>query len=188
VRDRCAVNVRAVYLGRPVLVAASLADLRGPTSGAVELPVHLYWSGVHGRLSPTRPADGGIHDRPCEACSLDDLAAFVNVGALAALWPDMLLPRAGAEGLGGRALRQDKDSTVLMGPDGLLVMANIRPDIILRFRASTGAMAARHDCGSAANGSLPQVPAPTGPSLKLARLRLSVVVRAERSRDAALEV
>ena len=34
------------YLSRPghqVLVAASLADLQGPTHGAVELPIWLFW-------------------------------------------------------------------------------------------------------------------------------------------------
>lgn len=31
-----------VYLKRPVLVAVSLADLRGPVSGVVALPLHLF--------------------------------------------------------------------------------------------------------------------------------------------------
>jgi hypothetical protein len=47
------------------VVAASLDDLRGPVSGTVELPLHLYWSGLHGRFSlddPGRPA-AGVHDR-----------------------------------------------------------------------------------------------------------------------------
>jgi hypothetical protein len=31
-----------LYLRRLVLVAVSLADLRDPTSGVVELPLHLF--------------------------------------------------------------------------------------------------------------------------------------------------
>jgi hypothetical protein len=31
-----------MYLRRPVLVAVSLTDLRGPASGIVELPLHLF--------------------------------------------------------------------------------------------------------------------------------------------------
>ena len=39
---------RARYESRPgrrVVVAASLADLRGPAEGTVELPIWLFWSG-----------------------------------------------------------------------------------------------------------------------------------------------
>jgi hypothetical protein len=79
-----------------VLVAVSLADLRGPASGMVELPLHLYWSGLHGWFSLDDPAGRrrvyAIVLR--EAISPDDLAAFVDGGALTAVWPDMVLPRA----------------------------------------------------------------------------------------------
>ncbi len=84
----------SVHLGRPVLVAVSLADLRGPSSGMVELPLHLYWSGLHGWFSLDDPAGRRrvytIVLR--EACSPDDLAAFVDGSALTAVWPDMILP------------------------------------------------------------------------------------------------
>ena len=40
-----------MYLRRPVLVAVSLADLRGQASGVVELPLHLFWSGRDSRDS-----------------------------------------------------------------------------------------------------------------------------------------
>lgn len=36
---------RRAYRGRPVVVPADLADLRGPTTGTVTLPVYVYWSG-----------------------------------------------------------------------------------------------------------------------------------------------
>jgi hypothetical protein len=35
---------RRAYRGRPVLVPADLADLRGPTSGTVTLPLWVFWS------------------------------------------------------------------------------------------------------------------------------------------------
>ena len=47
----------AVYLGRPVLVAASLAGLRGPAAGTVELPLHLFWSAADRRFSLDDPAE-----------------------------------------------------------------------------------------------------------------------------------
>jgi hypothetical protein len=79
--------------GRPVVVADSLADLQGPTTGTVELPVWLFWH-------PDRAFD---LDEPGmlawvyqivlrEASSPLDLA-YLNGDALAALWPDLFLPK-----------------------------------------------------------------------------------------------
>lgn len=78
-----------------MLVAASLADLRGPVSGMVELPLYLYWSGTHGWFSLDDPVQRRL---VCtivlrEARCPDDLAAFVDGGMLTALWPRMVLPR-----------------------------------------------------------------------------------------------
>ena len=39
--DRAPLQARP---GRPVLVAGDLADLRGPVTGTVELPLWLFWS------------------------------------------------------------------------------------------------------------------------------------------------
>jgi hypothetical protein len=86
----------ARYLSRPghqVLVAASLADLRGPTHGAVELPIWLFWY-------PDRTFD---LDGPGmlawmyqivlrEASSTEDLA-YLNGDTLSAVWADLYLPR-----------------------------------------------------------------------------------------------
>jgi hypothetical protein len=76
-----------------VLVIASLAELRGPLHGAVELPVWLFWY-------PDRTFD---LDEPGmlpwmyqivlrEAARPEDLA-YLNEDQLIALWPTLLLPK-----------------------------------------------------------------------------------------------
>ncbi len=74
-------------LGRPVPVAASLSGLRGPVSGAVELPVHLFWSAADGRFSLDDPAERlQVYEIVLgEARRPGDLAAFLNGGMLAIL-------------------------------------------------------------------------------------------------------
>ncbi|MEV8534676.1 hypothetical protein [Streptomyces sp. NPDC051211] len=76
--------LRARYAGR---LPASLDDLAGPTSGQVELPLHVAWSGL-------RTYD---LDRPRQRMSLyrtvlaegqhDDLVRFLHRDLLAAQWP-----------------------------------------------------------------------------------------------------
>lgn len=78
---------------RPVVVAASLADLHGPESGSVELPQRLYWSG------PDRAFDMSDSDQVlemyeavfetarCEA----DLAEYVNGDLVARMWSELAL-------------------------------------------------------------------------------------------------
>jgi hypothetical protein len=79
--------------GRGVLVAASLADLQGPTHGTVELPMWLFWY-------PDRTFD---LDEPGmlpwmyqvvlrEASSTEDLT-YLNGELLIALWPELYLPK-----------------------------------------------------------------------------------------------
>jgi hypothetical protein len=79
--------------GRGVLVAASLADLQGPTHGTVELPIWLFWY-------PDRAFD---LDQPGilpwvyqivlrEASSTEDLA-YLNGDLLTGLWADLYLPK-----------------------------------------------------------------------------------------------
>lgn len=87
--------VRALYLGRPVLVAASLEDLRGPAAGTVKLPLHLFWSAPDATFNLDDP---GARRQLCEtvvreARHPDDLARYLDGGMLAALWPAMHLPR-----------------------------------------------------------------------------------------------
>jgi hypothetical protein len=89
------VTLGAVYLRRPVLVAASLADLRGPTGGVVELPLHLFWSAPDRTFSLDDP--GGRQEVyeivVREARRPDDQAAFLHGDMLVAVWPDIFLPR-----------------------------------------------------------------------------------------------
>ena len=81
--------------GRAGLVAASLADLRGPARGVVELPLRLFWS------TPDRTFD---LDQPSmlqamyeavlrEASRPDDLASYLNGEVLVAVWPELYLPK-----------------------------------------------------------------------------------------------
>jgi hypothetical protein len=80
--------------GRGALVAADLADLRGPTTGTVELPIWLFWY-------PDRTFD---LDEPYvlqwvyqtvlrEAARPEDLAAYLDGDTLVALWPGLALPK-----------------------------------------------------------------------------------------------
>jgi hypothetical protein len=79
--------------GRGVLVAASLADLRGPVHGTVELPICLFWY-------PDRTFD---LDQPGmlawmyqivlrEARTPADLA-YLDQDMLLSLWPGLFLPK-----------------------------------------------------------------------------------------------
>ena len=80
--------------GRSVLVAGDLAELRGPVSGLVELPLWLFWC-------PDRRFD---LDDPAmlrwmyqtvlrEASRPADLAAYLNGDTLIAVWPELFLPK-----------------------------------------------------------------------------------------------
>ena len=81
--------------GRRVVVAASLADLRGPAEGTVELPIWLFWS------SPDHTFDLGDQDMRVwlyqtvlrEASRPEDLAAYLDGDTLIALWPGLHLPK-----------------------------------------------------------------------------------------------
>jgi hypothetical protein len=88
---------RARYQSRPgrrAMVAARLADLRGPTAGPVELPLWLFWS------CPGHTFDLGDEDMRRwlyetvlrEAGRPDDLA-YLDGDTLVALWPQLYLPQ-----------------------------------------------------------------------------------------------
>ena len=81
--------------GRNAVVAADLADLRGPSHGTLELPIWLFWS------SPDRTFDLG---KPFMLRSLyeivlvevsrqEDLATYLNCDVLRAIWADLHLPK-----------------------------------------------------------------------------------------------
>lgn len=76
---------------RPVVVAESLDDLRGPTTGVVTLPLNLDW-GPNPRYDLAAP--GRLEDLYSvvltEAMEVDDLA-FVNGDMLRAVWGELNL-------------------------------------------------------------------------------------------------
>jgi hypothetical protein len=93
-----AVAVRTQYTARPgrrVVVVRDLASLRGPARGTVVLPLRLYWS------PPGRVFDlGKPHSLQAmyqfvlgEADNAEDLTAYLNADVLAAVWPDLFLPK-----------------------------------------------------------------------------------------------
>jgi hypothetical protein len=80
---------------RPVIVPASLEDLRGPASGTVELPVRLYWSGSRqfDLADPHQAVD------LCEAvldtaATAADITTYLNAGLLIRAWPVLGVSRA----------------------------------------------------------------------------------------------
>lgn len=81
--------------GRRAVVAASLADLRGPVEGTVELPLWLFWS------APGHTFDLGDQDMRLwlyqtvlrEASRLEDLTTYLDGETLIALWPALFLPK-----------------------------------------------------------------------------------------------
>jgi len=78
---------------KPVVVPHHLEDLAGPTTGVVQLPRHLQWSG-----NPSYDLDqpGRIVDlyRTVlnEAAVPDDLHRYLDRATLIRLWPTMWLP------------------------------------------------------------------------------------------------
>jgi hypothetical protein len=78
-----------------VLVVRDLADLRGPASGAVVLPLRLYWSPA-GRVFDL---DDPFVLRSMyqvvlgEAIRAEELTGYLNRDTLLAVWPDLYLPK-----------------------------------------------------------------------------------------------
>jgi len=89
---------RARYQGRPgrrVVVAPSLADLRGPTQGTVELPLWLFWScpGHAFDLDDLDMRQWLYQTVLREAGRPEDLTAYLDGDTLVALWPGLYLPK-----------------------------------------------------------------------------------------------
>ncbi|GAA2557624.1 hypothetical protein GCM10010435_30640 [Winogradskya consettensis] len=78
-----------------MLVAGTLAELTGPTSGLVELPLRLWWN-------PQRAFDLSQHTMLLwmyenvlrEAVRITELRDHLHGPTLLRLWPDLNLPRA----------------------------------------------------------------------------------------------
>jgi DNA invertase Pin-like site-specific DNA recombinase len=81
--------------GRGVLVAASLADLRGPGQGTVELPLRLFWSSPDRTFNLDDPdARQSLYQTVLrEATRPEDLTAYLNGDTLMRIWPDLYLPK-----------------------------------------------------------------------------------------------
>ena len=90
--------VRTQYAARPgrrVVVVRDLGSLRGPAGGTVVLPLRLYWS-PPGRvfdLAKPHSLQAMYQFVLGEADNADDLTAYLNAGLLAAIWPDLVLPK-----------------------------------------------------------------------------------------------
>jgi len=80
--------------GRRVLVARDLADLRGPVTGTVELPLRLFWSGADRTFDVGDPGTRQwVYETVLqEATRPGDLAAFLDGPALVEMWPTLFVP------------------------------------------------------------------------------------------------
>jgi hypothetical protein len=81
--------------GRPAVVAGSLADLRGPTEGTVDLPIWLFWSSPDRTFDLSKPfMRRSMYETVLgEASRPEDLASYLDGDTLIALWPDLYLPK-----------------------------------------------------------------------------------------------
>ena len=81
--------------GRPALVIDDLADLRGPVTGLVELPLRLFWSLPDHRFDLDEPELRRWYYETVlrEATRPGDLAAYLDADTLVGIWPDLYLPK-----------------------------------------------------------------------------------------------
>lgn len=84
---------------RPVLVPASLNDLRGPSMGVVELPVRLYWSAGSRKFDLSDPDQvAAFYDATLDAAAtISDITTFLNADLLLAAWPVLSMGHAKRE-------------------------------------------------------------------------------------------
>jgi hypothetical protein len=79
---------------RPYAVAGQLEDLRGPTSGVVELDRSLDWTGrARYDLDNPRRLASMYETVLREATRPEDLARWLDGATLVRLWPTLVLPR-----------------------------------------------------------------------------------------------
>jgi hypothetical protein len=76
-------------------VAPDLADLQGPVTGTVELPLWLFWSQPDHAFDLADPdMRQWMYETVLrEAGSLEDLTTYLDRDTLIALWPRLYLPR-----------------------------------------------------------------------------------------------
>jgi DNA invertase Pin-like site-specific DNA recombinase len=97
-QDRAPAAHHAPYEARPgrqALVIDDLADLRGPVTGLVELPLRLFWSLPDHRFDLDEPDLRRWYYETVlrEATRSADLAGYLDSGTLVSLWPDLYLPK-----------------------------------------------------------------------------------------------
>jgi hypothetical protein len=82
------------YALRPVTVIDDLSELRGPTDGVLQLPLHLDASAreLFDFADPHR-RELAYRIVLLEARRLDDLRAWLRGPELIAMWPQLYLPR-----------------------------------------------------------------------------------------------
>ncbi len=90
--------------GRCAYVAADLAELNGPVTGSVRLPLWLFWSAPDLEFDLT---DGDMRRWLYqtvlrEAAAPEDLERYLDGDTLIALWPDLWLPRGVRQALEDR--------------------------------------------------------------------------------------
>jgi len=81
--------------GRPVLVIDDVADLRGPVTGLVELPLRLFWSLPDHQFDLDEPDLRRWYYETVlrEATRPADLAAYLDGETLVSIWPELYLPK-----------------------------------------------------------------------------------------------
>ncbi len=81
--------------GRRVLVALDLADLQGPVTGTVELPLRLFWSGTERTFDVSdQDVRRWIYETVLQnATRPDELATLLDGTTLVELWPQLYLPK-----------------------------------------------------------------------------------------------
>ncbi|MGH3211295.1 MAG: recombinase family protein [Trebonia sp.] len=81
--------------GRRVLVIDDLADLRGPATGPVELPLRLFWSLPDHQFDLDDPDMRLWYYQTVlrEASRAEDLTTYLDGDTLIRLWPDLYLPK-----------------------------------------------------------------------------------------------
>ena len=80
--------------GRRAIVVTDLANLRGPVTGTVELPLRLFWSSTDRRFDlDTASTRRWLYQTVLrEAARPSDLTDYLNRSVLMRLWPDLRLP------------------------------------------------------------------------------------------------
>lgn len=81
--------------GRRVLVVLDLADLRGPVTGTVRLPLRLFWSGADRAFDLGDPGTRQwVYETVLqEATRPEDLTGFLDGKTLVMLWPELFVPK-----------------------------------------------------------------------------------------------